>query len=568
MEITVPGSYGVERPICGWPNLVEVANQAVRHFDQICDPSYGYMAYMGGSLGFSSPLFERRLWDWIEAPSYALNGRIVVRQILGPNSAQAVELGQRKLTLAAFHGLDGFAHRTFAHGWSEDLRLILWEQARVLFTLVAWFMESQEERLLSYVRAMLKALEGISSVEDGRRVFDERYWLQETVFGDVGPIVLVEPLMKYYGLTGDTDALNFCEGIIKWSMDPDTNFIDGDYRFSGWLRGLAAAISAITRFAAATSDDKLLRRCVLMVRSATKLTTSYGATPDTEPCCTNRELTAAAVVLAREGHTHYWDDVERWFRNQTIECQFLNPKLLAPGSSSGESGPCDDDRDIINRSIGGFSWATARERNVGARRLMLCCGGNAMCTLGAILCGITTMDADELCVNLHFSVDTDLASVTCHEPFIGRIEVSPRRAGRMRVRAPSYVQDFSVTINGKRVQPVSRNGYIFLDSVASGAHVIVDYPLYERSTIETTYNTPCRGNPNCGGSFEKKIDPVLKEKVQATWRGNTVMAIDYEGTISDHSANRLYQSRYGDFERGVGRNARARFYMPDQIFEW
>ena len=138
----------------------------------------------------------------------------------------------------------------------------------------------------------------------------------------------------------------------------------------------------------------------------------------------------------------------------------------------------------------------------------------------------------------------------------------------MRVRAPSYVNNFSVTIDGKRVQPVSRNGYICLDSVASGAHIIVDYPLCDRSTVETTYNTPCSGNPHCGGSFEKKIDPVLKEKVQATWRGNTVMAIDYEGTRSQHAANRLYQSRYADFEKGIGRNARARFYMPDQIFEW
>ena len=65
----MPGQMGDERPIGGWPNLIELANLAVRHFNEICAPSLSYMAYVGGSLGYSTPAFSRSQWDWVEAAS-------------------------------------------------------------------------------------------------------------------------------------------------------------------------------------------------------------------------------------------------------------------------------------------------------------------------------------------------------------------------------------------------------------------------------------------------------------------------------------------------------------------
>ena len=34
------GRLGYEWPIGGWPNMVEVANLTLRHFNEICDPQY------------------------------------------------------------------------------------------------------------------------------------------------------------------------------------------------------------------------------------------------------------------------------------------------------------------------------------------------------------------------------------------------------------------------------------------------------------------------------------------------------------------------------------------------
>ena len=103
-----------------------------------------------------------------------------------------------------------------------------------------------------------------------------------------------------------------------------------------------------------------------MFRSASGLTARFGATPDTEPCCTNMELTTSAVTLARSGRNEWWDLVDRHFRNHTIECQFTDPDGVELGYVDEDPAPADDTRDIIRRSLGGFTWSSAREHFSGA----------------------------------------------------------------------------------------------------------------------------------------------------------------------------------------------------------
>ena len=132
------------------------------------------------------------------------------------------------------------------------------------------------------------------------------------------------------------------------------------------------------RYAATTADERLLDQLERMFRSTARLTAGFGATPDTEPCCTNMELTTSAVALARSGRGEWWDLVERHFRNQTIECQLTDPGGVDLGYQDKDAAPAGDTREIIRRSVGGFSWASAREHCFDRPKLMLCCGGNAM----------------------------------------------------------------------------------------------------------------------------------------------------------------------------------------------
>ena len=79
----MPGSFGRTMPAGGWPNLVRIADAALRHYDEICDPAYHYAPYVGASLGWPTPCFNHHRWDWIEVLPYPLIGRIAARRITG-----------------------------------------------------------------------------------------------------------------------------------------------------------------------------------------------------------------------------------------------------------------------------------------------------------------------------------------------------------------------------------------------------------------------------------------------------------------------------------------------------
>jgi hypothetical protein len=562
VRIDMPGRLGDEMPIPGWPNLIRVANLAISHFNELCDRSCSHRAYVGASLGIRTPAFVHAKWDWVEASSYALLGRIAARRLTGNTEGIEVETDQRRLTLASFHNLDGFAHRLFAQGWSEDPRVYLYEQARVLFTLMAWFLEAQDERLLVYVRGILRALMSASHT-DGRlrRMNPPLHTGGDAAFGALAQIILVEPLMKYYELTDDSEALEFCEGVVNWALDPDTAFTDDRWRLSGWLRGTAAAITSITRFAAHTDSARLLDSAEKLFHSAIGLTAGYGATPDTEPCCTNMELTTAALALMKAGRGEWWDMIDRHFRNQTLECQFTDPSAVNIGHVEGEPGPWDDTRDILNRSVGGFSWATAREHIYDEwARLMLCCGGNAMWTLGKIVQNATTQDERGLSINLHFSLETPAAAITNHEPFEGKLEVVPRQEGSVRIRRPSYASKVSAEIDGSTANWDQDGSYLVFDSVRNGSRIVLTYPMPERTTEEVTKDTP-------GGWLGPKSPPVVRERIRTTWRGNTVLAIDYDSD-SAQPKHRLYLHRMARYRAGQGRDDREQFFLPDQSFNW
>ena len=96
------------------------------------------------------------------------------------------------------------------------------------------------------------------------------------------------------------------------------------------------------------------------------------------------EMTTALLALTAAGRGDHWDTVDRWFRNTVVECQFRDPAALNRGYAPGEPKPWDDTRDIVNRSLGGFFWASPYEYLCWRIRLMTCCSGHAIWTLGKI----------------------------------------------------------------------------------------------------------------------------------------------------------------------------------------
>lgn len=575
VSVQMSGQMGSQRQTAGWPNLVQIADLALGHFNQICDPDRHYVPYIGGSLGWRKPSFNHHRYDWIEVLPYPLLGRIVARRLTGNLAGQEIEVRQRQLLLSSFHNLDGFAHPQQVQSWGGGTELDLWEQGRVMYALLAWYLDSQDERLLGYLRGMVRALYQISHRAGRGRSISLDHPAQ-IAFGPLSAVSLVECLTKYHQISGDGDALQLAGGLIDGILDPGVQFTDGQGRLSGFLRGNVSTIACLARYAAYTNDERLLDQAERLFRSAHALISRSGATPEEEPCCTLMEMTTAALVLTAAGRGSWWDLIDRYFRNQLVASQFRDPDSVAVGSIPDQPRPEDDTRDILRRAVGGFSWASPYEFLHWDRRLMLCCGGHAIWTLGKIVEHAVSAEEDGLAVHLHFNLETPLASVTSWEPFQGRLEVVPRRSGKVRIRQPSYATRIAATVAGAPVEPQRQGDYVVFSRVAAGTEIALTFPL-PTTTTEEIVKLPQAAGGGVGEWLGPKADPIVGYRVPTRWCGNTVLGID-RPSASAVSARRipgwqsqpqhgLYLNRAADLARGPTKQEAA-FFLPERSFVW
>ena len=83
---------------------------------------------------------------------------------------------------------------------------------------------------------------------------------------------------------------------------------------------------------------------------------------------------------------------------------------------------------------------------------------------------------------------------------------------------------------------------------------------------------PQQAGGGVGTYCGEKSDPVLGHRIPTTWRGNTVLAIDYANasthlkadgqTIAHQPRHRLYAGRLERYRNGEGRDDAASFFLP------
>ncbi|MGN8706766.1 hypothetical protein ACTNE0_08030 [Bacillota bacterium HCP3S3_E9] len=78
----------------------------------------------------------------------------------------------------------------------------------------------------------------------------------------------------------------------------------------------------VLRAARLTQDAALFARGKQIHDRLSSYVTGYGATPCTEPACSNMELIYSAIHLAETVDPSYYEQIDCYVRNQTTEAQF------------------------------------------------------------------------------------------------------------------------------------------------------------------------------------------------------------------------------------------------------
>lgn len=534
-------------------NFADAAELCLRHMTSNYDADHDYVPYVGVTLGEKRPHFVHHRLDWSEVIPYAIYGAICARDLCGSQEGTEIEKKQRELFLRQISPLDFLIHSS-SSPWNKSYEMCLWEQSRALHALLYWYMEGHDERLAHIMQKMVSTLFDMSHQTGNQRTFDPEV-VRSIGMGPIALGEIIDPLLKYYELFGDEKARMLGVGLAYYCVDASTGFFDesGDVAGDQLYRSGISVLSGVMRAARLTQDAALFARGKQIHDRLSSYVTGYGSTPCTEPACSNMELIYSAIHLAETVDPSYYEQIDRYVRNQTTEAQFLTKnewkrELAHEGRITGEEfrwvfGEYPDTLDILpydyygddvlDKSEGGFLWTDFSEHRFVPASLMLCCSRHAMRSFHLVAEKMIRPTIRGFDVNFHYSFENEYAELISYEPFEGKFTVIPKQdTQEIRVRIPAYWDKEQLHIYSEQgeIQAKTEGNYAVIRNAEKGQEIQLLYPLESYITEENVF---------------RLVDhvPCLQFKVRVEWRGNTVMRL--LGHCSDNP-KMIYKHRSKD----------------------
>lgn len=516
-------------------NFADAAEPCLRHMTLNYDADHDYVPYVGVTLGEKKPHFVHHRLDWSEVLPYAIYGEICARDLCGSQEGLEIEKKQRELFLRQISPLDFLIHSS-SSPWSQSYKMCLWEQSRALHALLYWYMEEQDERLVHIMKKMVDTLFHMSHQFGNQRMFAPEV-IRDIGMGAIALGEIIDPLLKFDELFGDENARTLGVGLAYYCTDLSTGFFDenGDVVGNQLYRSGISILSGVLRVARLTQDASLFARGKQIHDRLSSYVTRYGSTPCTEPACSNMELIYSAIHLAETVDASYYEQIDRYVRNQTKEAQFLTKsewhrELAHEGRITGEEfrwvfGNYSDTLDtlpydyygddVLDKSEGGFLWTDFSEHRFVPASLMLCCSGHAMRSFHLVAEKMIHPTIQGFDVNFHYSFENEYAELISYEPFEGKFVVIPKKCTqKIRVRIPEYWEKTKLQIfsEGAEILFKIEGNYVVIQNAEAGQEIQFKYPLESYITEENVYR-----NINS--------IPCFQFKVRVEWKGNTVIRL-------------------------------------------
>ena len=282
---------------------------------------------------------------------------------------------------------------------------------------------------------------------------------------------------------------------------------------------------------------------------------NYGEGQCSSEICEVADMIASALKLSLLG-VDKWDDVDRWVRNQFVECQLTDTtwltdghlshvdRELAPLPAAGCGGPEYGTTDrVAERAVGSFAgWPSANDFVQGnGWAIMHCCTGNATRAVYCVWEQILTHTDGQLKLNLLLNRASPWADVHSHIPYRGQVDVYVKQDVDLQIRLAEWVSPDQArcTVDGKPRDLAFTGRYAQVGAVKAGQMVTLAFPIDERT------------------------DRVIIEKRPYTLirRGNEVVSIDPAGKNCP-----LYQR--GHYRQGETLWKHARQFVPAEQIPW
>lgn len=222
--------------------------------------------------------------------------------------------------------------------------------------------------------------------------------------------------------------------------------------------------------------------------------------------CEVADMIALALKLTRLGVGDYWDDADRWVRNQFAENQLTRvdwvDRIPKPQKRGLVAFHETDDR-VAERNLGAFAgWPSANDWTIFGG-IQHCCTGNGARAIYYIWENILDYEDRVLRVNLLLNRASPWADVDSHIPYEGRVDVKVKQmCDRVLVRIPEWLEEGSedvvCTVNERDCEFTWDGRFVDLGSAGPDDRVTVSFPIHERTVTEmigcVLYTMVIKGN--------------------------------------------------------------------------
>jgi hypothetical protein len=467
------------------------------------DPTLNFQPFFRLDLGGEIPQAHHASWDYCDMAGRFVDALILTAPMVGANGVSEAEEGLRSFLLDRFNPRDGLAYDAEAP-WST-YHADMFCQGRALIGLVTLYLQTGSAAVEEKIEGQIAGLSRIAQWDGDRAFFPKDIWIEDHwedggLWNGKAPGYSTQQIVglaRCARATGSPAALRLARGLSLHWQGCGVVAADGTFKGHTHSQGILPTILGVLAYALVAGDEDLALWCQRSYERARRYTSSFGWIPDglgfdiketpfagTCETCALADLIEIAITLTEAGLGDYWDDVDRYARNQLLEQQLRDVSRVTPNADPATAA-------IIR---GAFDSAALANSLIGDRHGLVegCCTPAGARACLQVWDRIATRDAEGVHINLLFSRDTPWARLISSEPYKGEFRIEVRQAGNFFVRLPDWINEDKVllSIDGGAPEPLSYAAQDpILEDARPGQVLVLTYPRSDREITDTIAGT-------------------------------------------------------------------------------
>jgi hypothetical protein len=501
------------------------------------DHEDGDLPYCLFDIMSAPPRKAHTCFDWSDHTGRMIDALYLIRTMTGSKVSDRVLPSLIRLLDKGF-GADGL-HYTPENQWTAEQANMHYQRS-VINALLSRHLTTGSEEALDRLRALLAGLAKISVKRKDYWYFPAVEYFRSGWFRGDWDILgygtdpantngrLIYGISCAHELLNDEVSAELAGNYARHAMYYSSAFLeDGSFSTGmefreGHFHSRAVTMLGVIRYGVTFGDSSAVSWGKKVFDRAAKYGTTFGWFPEriveerAHGCetCATVDMMEAAIWLARAGYPEYWETAERFLRNQLVESQLKDVgSLVRARRRINPNDPTPQSE--LQGFVGGFSgWSQPNDLLSKVMHdwdfYMCCCCQGVRGLFNAYTNAVSSSNRGTE-VNLLINHASPAALVRSYLPTQGRVEVTVRRAGRVAIRIPAWVERGKLKAWAGQVEAPARcvGHQLVFDSVQPGDAVSMTFPVALSSSTER----------------------VLGVDYTSSWLGDSIVKMDPAGSL-------------------------------------